>query len=210
MNAFLNKAFIDSQNPKGHAVKPHTKPRIPMSYIHTRECDTYYELSQAGYQSLPKSINQMLNSRRHSKPKARITTDQKTGRLLAKVIKVRVADLDVYSPKTDYDFRISINLEKSMPEAWQPLVQPRPKSVAKVLRNKDRLSYRHLAYQIDLTQVISSDVSSASSIPPRSQADFATVGPKRARARSRAFSSRATQARHALARRPAQRVSETR
>lgn len=163
MNAFLNKTFAASQKPGGHSVKPHTKPRIPMSYIHSREIDTTYELSQAGIHSLPRSIIHMLRSP-HSKAKARVTTDQKTGKLLAKIIKVRLADLDVYSPNTEYDFRISINLEKRMGDNWHQLVQPRPQDVAKVFRHKDRVSYSHLAYQIDLTQVISSDVSSNSNI----------------------------------------------
>lgn len=154
MNEFLNKAFSESQNPKGRPVTPHTIPRIPMSYVHTHESDTFYELSQAGILSLPPSILQTINSR-HSKAKVRITTDQKTGNTLAKIVKVRLADLDVYSPGTEFDYRISINLEKNLEGDWHGLVEPMARNVRRSDRNKDRVSYKHLAYQIDLTQVIS-------------------------------------------------------
>lgn len=165
MNLFLNKAFTDSQNPKGRSATPQTKPRIPMSYIHTHESDTFYELSQTGILSLPQSILHTLNSlnSRHSKAKVRITTDQKTGNTLAKIVKVRLADLDVYSPSTVFDYRISINLEKNLEGDWRDLVEPMARNVRRSDRNKDRVSYKHLAYQIDLTQVISPEVSSSKS-----------------------------------------------
>lgn len=163
MNGFLNKAFLDSQNSKGRSAIPHTKPRIPMSYVHTHECDTFYELSQAGLLSLPQSILRSLNLR-HSKAKVRITTDQKTGNTLAKIVKVRIADLDVYSPSTDFDYRISINLEKNLEGDWRDLVELTARNVRRSDRNKDRVSYKHLAYQIDLTQVNSPEVSRSDSI----------------------------------------------
>lgn len=182
MNEFLNKAFSESQNPKGRPVTPHTIPRIPMSYVHTHESDTFYELSQAGILSLPQSILQTINSR-HSKAKVRITTDQKTGNTLAKIVKVRLADLDVYSPGTEFDYRISINLEKNLEGNWHELVEPMARNVRRSDRNKDRVSYKHLAYQIDLTQVISPEVSSSSSIHLDLKL-IVTGRPKRARVRS--------------------------
>ena len=209
MNGFLNKAFTDSQNPRGRSVTPHTKPRIPMAYVHTHECDTFYELSQAGMLSLPQSILHTLNSNlRNSKAKVRITTDPKTGNTLAKIVKVRLGDLDVYSPNTEFDYRISINLEKNLEGDWRDLVDPTARNVRISDRNKDRVSYKHLAYQIDLTQVVSPEVSSSSSIHLDLNLTL-SGGPKRARARSRGVYSRITQTWHTLERRQAQRVSET-
>lgn len=164
MNGFLNKAFSDSQTAKGRVVTPHSKPRIPMSYVHTHESDTFYELSQAGMLGLPQSILHTLTARHSSKAKVRITTDQKTGNTLAKIVKVRLADLDVYSPSTEFDYRVSVNLEKNLEGEWRDLVEPAARNARRSDRNKDRVSYKHLAYQIDLTQVVSPEVSSNRSV----------------------------------------------
>lgn len=88
----------------------------------------------------------------------RITTDQRTGRELAKIVKVRVADLDVYSPKTNFDWRVSINLEMKYEGDNRDLVEVMEGGKRAPERNKDRMTYRHLAYQIDLTQVTLAEV----------------------------------------------------
>jgi len=128
-----------------------------MTYVHTKECDTFYELSQSGELSLPSSIRSQLIPR-HNKAKVRITTDQRTGRELAKIVKVRVADLDVYSPKTNFDWRVSINLEMKYEGDNRDLVEVMEGGKRAPERNKDRMTYRHLAYQIDLTQVTLAEV----------------------------------------------------
>jgi hypothetical protein len=91
-----------------------------------------------------------------------VTTDQKTGELLAKIVKCRLADLDVYSPATCVDWRISVNIEINYDGDIRHLQVSdgggaRGRGGAD--RIKDRMSYRHLAYQIDLTQVGTADVS---------------------------------------------------
>jgi len=158
LNGFLNKALVDSQPPKQPATKVviPPKPRIPMSYVHTKECDAFYELSQAGHLSLPPSIRAQLNPRHRAK--VRITTDQKTGKELAKIVKARVADLDIYSPRTAFDWRVSVNLEMNYDGDMRDLVETTDGG-KRADRNKDRMSYRHLAYQIDLTQVTPFEVS---------------------------------------------------
>lgn len=87
-----------------------------------------------------------------------MTTDQRTGEVLAKIVKCRVADLDVLSPRTCVDFRISVNLEISFEGdvSHLPVVEMGGGKARD--RNKDRMSYRHLAYQVDLTQVAKSEV----------------------------------------------------
>lgn len=79
----------------------------------------------------------------------RVTRDAKTQEIKAGgvVAKKRVADLNVYCPARQYDFRISLNTETPMlppPESSQPTYK----------RDKDRLSYAHQNFIVDLTQVI--------------------------------------------------------
>lgn len=146
MNNFLNEAV--------KASLPHTNPgRIPLSYAHKKERDTFYEVSPS---ELPPVIRQNLNPRH--KPRVRVTTDQRTGEVLAKIVKCRVADLDIVSPRTWVDFRISVNLEISYDGEVNHLPVIEMGGGKARDRNKDRMSYRHLAYQVDLTQVANSEV----------------------------------------------------
>lgn len=148
MNNFLNEAVKASM--------PHVNPgRIPLSYAHKKERDIFYEVSPS---ELPPIIRHNLNPRH--KPKVRVTVDQRTGEILAKIVKCRVADLDVYSPSTCVDWRVSVNLEINYEGdvTHLPVVETTHGRGGE--RNKDRMSYRHLAYQVDLTQVAKSEVCS--------------------------------------------------
>lgn len=128
--------------------------RVPIAYAHKKECDSFYEISPT---ALPPVVQHHLNARH--KPKVRVTTDQRTGAVLARIIKCRIADLDVYSPRTCLDWRISVNLEMNYDGDVRELVPAPSDNRRGGDRNKDRMSYRHLAYQIDLTQVAGSEVS---------------------------------------------------
>ena len=132
-----------------------------MDYAHTYECDTFYDLSQSGILTLPKSIRDQIDPRdRRARQKVRVTTNSKTGQPIAQIIKVRVADMDIYSPQTLFDWRISVNVEMKIEGDFRRLIEPGDAGRTSHDRNKDRLSYKHLQYQIDLTQVTSADVSS--------------------------------------------------
>lgn len=94
------------------------------------------------------------------KTKVRVTTDQRSGRVLNKIIKARIADCNVYSPMTRFDWRVSVNVEMPWAGDVEGLVAMPGADVNGAgagggdgVRLKDRMSYRHLAYQIDLTQV---------------------------------------------------------
>ena len=155
MNNFLNEAVKASM--------PNSNPgRIPLSYAHKKERDTFYEISPS---ELPPVIRQNLNPRH--KPRVRVTTDQRNGDVLAKIVKCRIADLDVLSPRTCVDFRISVNLEINYEGDVSHLtvVDSATDGGKARDRNKDRMSYRHLAYQVDLTQVAKSEVMLPSSHP---------------------------------------------
>jgi len=132
-----------------------------MTYKHTREIDTFYEISQTGALQLPRSVSTglQLNPNARHKAKVRITTNEKTGEELAKIVKTRVADIDVYSPRTLFDWRVSVNVEMDFDIDVRDLVAVEKRD-GRADRRKDRVSYKHLQYQIDLTQVTPAEVSS--------------------------------------------------
>lgn len=94
-----------------------------------------------------------MNNRKH-KPRVRKTFDLNKNAAKEQIIKSRIADLDIYNPGADFDYRISINMESPWSGSAEWL---EPLDGGGKERSKDRMSYRHLAYQIDLTQVSHSD-----------------------------------------------------
>ena len=78
--------------------------------------------------------------------------------------KIRLGNLNIYSPKRAADWRISVNLE--VPGAPRPTPSasgnlsfsctvPHPVGAVLYTRRKDRMSYSHEEFTIDLTQVTS-------------------------------------------------------
>ncbi|KAK7961699.1 mRNA-capping enzyme subunit beta [Apiospora aurea] len=130
MNEWLNGQVV--------ATSPHNNggrrnPHVQIHYKHRREIDKFYEL--------------------HSSM-ARITTDQKTGEVLAKIVKARVGDLNLYLPQCPVDCRISINLEWEWDGPPEEIMSNQmPHREKQPDREKDRLSYKHGFFQVDLTQV---------------------------------------------------------
>lgn len=208
MNTFLNNAHHYSQKPRRRPATPGAKPRHAIRYLHTRECDVFYDLSVAGLLKLPQPVRDMLDAR-HINTKVRTIMDQTTGNTIAQTIKVRVADLDVYSPNTELDYRVSVNIEAKVEGDWRKLVQPRALRAKRFERKKDRVSFRHLAYSIDLTTVSSPDVSMPATQHPRLILKLTAAGLKCQRAGGRGFYGGATQAWQSSPRRPAQRVQQT-
>lgn len=145
MNKYLNMATQKSLQPG----------RSQISYKHTYETDTFLPLSQAGVTALPQVIKQHAGQNRELR--LRTTTETKTRTVTARIIKLKLADLHIYNPGESYDCRISINLEVNMnsPELDPELITTQPSGTQPPLpeRRKDRLSYKHLAYQVDLTKV---------------------------------------------------------
>lgn len=47
----------------------------------------------------------------NDRDKVRVTTDDKTGNVIECMRKIRLGDLNIYSPKREADWRISVNLE---------------------------------------------------------------------------------------------------
>lgn len=156
INDKLNECVLDSKRPSSAT----GKPRVPMEYKHTKEVDCFYELPVNEMNALPPTVRQWVrkNSARY-RPKVRVTRNGKTGDLLAAIVKTRIADLNVLCPQSEFDYRISVNIEQKYDGDVNALTRciemnhltqeqtPSPD------RRKDRLSYRHQFCQIDLTQV---------------------------------------------------------
>jgi hypothetical protein len=138
-NDFLNQCVQSShQEPK----------RIHIEYDHRRESDEFYELNPNGVRALPSCVTKWPNQRHDTR--VRMTTDLETLKRIASIIKVRIADLEIYNPTQDFDYRISISVESPWNGNNMDLI---PLKEHDSERTKDRVSYRHMGYQIDLTQV---------------------------------------------------------
>ena len=139
--------------------KSRLQPRVPIQYKHRREIDKFFELPENLRDSvLPACVSSLLSKRRFAS-KVRVTYDQEESKVLAKIVKARIADLNLHFPEFPFDCRISINLEMDWDgevadlERMQANKSQASHRPAPPNRNKDRLSYSHGQYQIDLTQV---------------------------------------------------------
>lgn len=160
LNDFLN-AKVQETFPRDTAA---TKKRVPVNHIHLREVDSFYELPQSMHGIIPPALREQLNPRHGVK--VRVTHNQKKDaedivKVKAKIIKARIADLDIYNPQTPLDCRISINFEMKFDGDVSELG---PRSGPD--RKKDRLSYTQSLYQIDLTQVTQLATVNVSAISP--------------------------------------------
>ena len=72
--------------------------RIPITYEHTRQIDSTY--------AFPNEPNS------RAAKKVRVTKNEKTGEVIATIIKDNLAHLNIHSPKSAFDWRISINNER--------------------------------------------------------------------------------------------------
>ncbi|KAF2034396.1 mRNA triphosphatase CET1 [Setomelanomma holmii] len=147
MNIYLNAQVQQSMAPGAS--------RPPVKYQHTREVDILYELGQAQFASLPRMV-QVLISAQGGRQRIRVTRDQKTNEVIRSMIKVRLGNLEISSPQTEWDYRIGINLEINYPGPLEglTLAVEHGRTPDSMKRLKDRMSYSWLgAYQVDLTQV---------------------------------------------------------
>lgn len=127
--------------------------RVQVQYAHRREIDRFIELPPELQARIPGCMRSRLGSRARS-VRVRLTYDQKTKEVLGKIIKARVADIDLHLPSCPMDCRLSVNLEMDWDGPAQELEQLAASQTDRQPdRNKDRLSYTHGPYQIDLTQV---------------------------------------------------------
>jgi hypothetical protein len=69
-------------------------PSTPIAYTHLHLVDSFYPTDNP-----------------HDKEKIRVTRDEKTGNVIECMRKIRLGDLNIYSPKRAADWRVSVNLE---------------------------------------------------------------------------------------------------
>ncbi|KAI1372366.1 mRNA triphosphatase CET1 [Hypoxylon crocopeplum] len=147
LNEYLNEQ-VKASFPRN----PSAASRVQVHYVHRREVDRFFELPFQMRQRIPLCISALLQQ--GSPVKARVTYDQKTGNILAKIVKARIADLNIHFPHLPLDCRISINLEWDWDGPVEEIERSQiPNKERPPDRIKDRLSYKHGFYQIDLTQV---------------------------------------------------------
>ncbi|KAL1682256.1 CYTH-like domain-containing protein [Schizophyllum commune] len=120
-NQQLNKLHALSNEP-GH-------PSSPVGYAHHYLVDSFY------------------GNDRDSK--IRVTRDEKAdNRVVECVRKIKLANLEIHSPKWPVDWRVTVSLECPVPLPDEPATHT---------RRKDRLSYKHEEFSIDLTQVLATE-----------------------------------------------------
>lgn len=137
----------------GAVRKASTPGRVPMTYKHTIETDKLYDLPSHMLvrSSLPQTVKDAHLE--GGKPvRVRVTRDNKTNAVTAAIIKLRMADLEVYCPSDEFDIRISVSLETVWPHPIDDLPEHLDGGVSQG-RSKDRVSYTHQGFQVDLTQV---------------------------------------------------------
>lgn len=103
-----HKAFNMLLNSRVEEAAQPSYPSARVRYAHTRELDTFHDVPPAP---------------RQSRRKVRVTRDQKDRNKVSAVEKVRVADMNVFSPKRRFDWRVSVSLE--MPGECSCLASPR-------------------------------------------------------------------------------------
>lgn len=131
-----------------------TPGRVPMTYSHPVVTDSFHHLSPYAKQLIPPALQ------RYIKPKQdvriRVSTEKNTNKVLARLVKLKVADLHIYNPPVQ-DCRISINVEVNLNrpdvDADALIAADDAQRGNSAARTKDRMSYKHLAYTIDLTKV---------------------------------------------------------
>ncbi|PFH46527.1 hypothetical protein AMATHDRAFT_154585 [Amanita thiersii Skay4041] len=106
----------------------------PLSYQHLYLVDSFYPCEG------------------NDREKVRVTRDETNGKVMECMRKIRLGDLNVYSPKRSADWRVSVNLEVPVSH---------PIGSASHTRRKDRMSYAHEEFVIDLTQVSSTTTPNA-------------------------------------------------
>jgi hypothetical protein len=143
LNKYLNMVTQQSQRPG----------RRPIKYTHTRETDFFYDIPQAAMHLIDPAVQEwQARLGRRGAPRLRVTRDNSTDKIMAVIIKTRIADLEIRCPADEFDFRVSISLETNWAHPWEQFPEHLDHGV-RTTRNKDRLSYQHQGFLVDLTQV---------------------------------------------------------
>ncbi|KAI1459834.1 mRNA triphosphatase CET1 [Annulohypoxylon moriforme] len=157
--------YLNDQVKASFPRNPTAASRVQVHYVHRKEVDRFFELTNQIRQRIPGCISGLLPP--NMPIKARVTYDsQKPDRVLAKIVKARIADLNIHFPHLPLDCRISINIEWEWDGPAEEIERfQNPNKERSPDRIKDRLSYKHGFYQIDLTQVTQGHPTSSGQLP---------------------------------------------
>jgi hypothetical protein len=151
MNEWLNGQVVAAE-PRNRPAPNVPNPHVPIAYNRRKEIDSFYDLPPSLHPRLPFALRSLLEGG-NKLPRVRISRDEQ-GNELAKIVKARVADWQVWMPGTPLDVRISVNLEWEWDGPTEEVIANQPPNRDKAPdRHKNRLSYKHGFYQVDLTQV---------------------------------------------------------
>jgi len=137
MSATQHKHFNTLLNELQRRSSEPLHPASPLEYKHFKLVDSSY-----------------ASDNPRDRDKIRVTREEKSGMVVEITKKVRLGDLNVYSPKRSADWRVSVNLEVPVPH---------PVGTPSLTRRKDRICYSHEEFNIDLTQVVSN---AGPNVPP--------------------------------------------
>ena len=143
-------AFLNGQVQATHPQNPQRGNRPEVKHSHIKQVDRSYDLPTASYRMLPPSLLQYARN-----AKLRISTDKATGRVVATIIKGRMADLHICNPFSSLDCRISVSFEMKVDGDSEEVVQivAGKSDMQRADRDKDRHSYTQPHYQFDHTVV---------------------------------------------------------
>ncbi|KAL9711223.1 mRNA-capping enzyme subunit beta [Leucoagaricus gongylophorus] len=96
MSAQQHKHFNNRLNQLTSASQQPPYPASPLQYRHQLFKDSFYPLD-------PNSPN--------DRDKIRLTKDEKSNQIVECIQKIRLGDLNIFSPKHHADWRVSVNVE---------------------------------------------------------------------------------------------------
>uniref|UniRef100_A0A7S1PJ80 mRNA 5'-phosphatase n=1 Tax=Percolomonas cosmopolitus TaxID=63605 RepID=A0A7S1PJ80_9EUKA len=132
-NLNLHIEKLEFANQQQAANSSHQQPPNKIHYMHYVEDDEFYEVKNA--------VNGSTES-------LRITRDATRRNVKQKIVKQRMEHIEVWSPCTLHDVRVSINKELDMSQLDETKLRKRPD-----VRRKDRRSYSFQYFRLDATEV---------------------------------------------------------
>ncbi|GAA6006685.1 hypothetical protein JCM11491_003144 [Sporobolomyces phaffii] len=152
-NQLLNARVVETSHPSLAA----SQSRI--AYSHTHELDSFHTTPDRRKIRVTRNVDDKKRPPSSNGNGNGNGTHAPPARDWRAIEKVRVADMNVFSPKRCFDWRVSISLENPVTE--------HPTTPASHSRRKDRISYSHQLYTVDLTQVTTPDATNpAAAVPP--------------------------------------------
>lgn len=126
-----------------------------ISYEHPRDNDEFFLLNDEGRNALDEELlafieseSNMARTNKNGQKDIRVRRTKNDGGT-QHLIKTRVANREIHCPQYDFDYRLSISLEAGWAGDLNHLVPLQDTRG----RQKDRLSYTHESFHVDLTQV---------------------------------------------------------